>query len=77
LRQFADKPDERKFTEFAVFRKNDPDSVQRRARTAMFALNGTFLIALAFSVKRVFDPRVALGALLFLVIDPTVAAHWP
>jgi hypothetical protein len=77
LRQFSDKPDERTFTERNVFRKNDPDSVQRRARTAMFALNGLLLISLAFALERVFDARVALGALLFLVIDPTVAAHWP
>jgi hypothetical protein len=77
LRQFTDKPDERKFTETAVFRKNDPDSVQRRARAAMFLLNGLLLVSLAFALERVFDARVALGTLLFLVIDPTVAAHWP
>src|ERR1700679_3492073 len=40
LRQFSDKPDERIFTQTAVFLKNDPDSVQMRARVAMFALNG-------------------------------------
>jgi hypothetical protein len=77
LRQFSDKPDERAFTQSAVFQKNDPDSVQRRARAAMFVLNGLLLISLAFALKRVFDARVALGALLFLIIDPTVAAHWP
>jgi hypothetical protein len=77
LRQFTDKPDERIFTERMVFRKNDPDSVQRRARAAMFVLNGVLLISLALALERVFDARVALGALLFLVIDPTVAAHWP
>lgn len=32
LRRFSDKPDERTFTEQNVFQKNDPDSVQRRAR---------------------------------------------
>jgi hypothetical protein len=77
LRQFSDKPDERIFTQTAVFLKNDPDSVQMRARVAMFALNGLLLISLAFALKQVFYTRVALGALLFLVIDPTVAAHWP
>jgi hypothetical protein len=77
LRQFSDKPDERTFTQSAVFQKNDPDSVQRRARAAMFVLNGLLLVSLAFALRRVFDARVALGALLFLVIDPTVAAHWP
>jgi len=77
LRQFSDKPDERVFAERMVFRENDPDSVQRRARAAMFALNGLLLISLALALERVFSPGVALGALLFLVIDPTVAAHWP
>jgi hypothetical protein len=77
LRRFSDKPDERLFAEQITLRKNDPESVQRRARAAMFALNGLLLIALAFALERVFDARVALGTLLFLVIDPTVAAHWP
>jgi hypothetical protein len=77
LRQFSDKPDERAFTQSAVFQKNDPDSVQRRARAAMFVLNGLLLVSLVFALRRGFDTRVALGALLFLIIDPTVAAHWP
>jgi hypothetical protein len=77
LRKFADKPDERIFSGLNVFRKNDPDSVQRRARLAMFTFNGLLLIAFAFVLQRVFNATVALGALLFLVIDPTIAAHWP
>ena len=76
LRQISDKPDERIFTQSLVFQMNDPDSVQRRARTAMFCLNGFFLVCFAFALRRVFNVGVALGALLFLVIDPTVAAHW-
>ena len=77
LRQFTDKPDERTFTQQLIFQKNDPDSVQRRARTAMFVLNGLLLICLTFAIKKAFNAGVALGALLYLVIDPTVAAHWP
>jgi len=77
LRQFNDKVGERTFTERAVFRQNDPDSVQRRARAAMFALNGLLLLALAFALERVFNAAVSLGTLLFLAIDPTVAAHLP
>jgi hypothetical protein len=77
LRQFSDKPDERRFMQELVFQSNDPDSVQRRARTAMFCLNGFFLICLALALRRAFNAGVAFGALLFLVIDPTVAAHWP
>jgi tetratricopeptide (TPR) repeat protein len=77
LRRFSDKPDERAFTQSAVFLKNNPDSVQRRARVAMFVLNALLLISLALALERVFNAAVALGALLFLIIDPTVAAHWP
>jgi tetratricopeptide (TPR) repeat protein len=77
LRQFNDKPGERNYANLAVFRQNDPDSVQRRARAAMYALNGLLLLALAFALERTFNAGVSLGTLLFLVIDPTVAAHLP
>ena len=77
LRQFDDKVGERIFAERAVFRQNDPDSVQRRARVSMFALNGLLLLALAFALERVFNAAVSLGALVFLAIEPTVAAHLP
>jgi hypothetical protein len=77
FREFHDKPDERDFTEQDVFLHNDPDSVQRRSRMAMFALNSVLMVALAFVLRRVFDAFVALGAILFLAIDPTIAAHMP
>ena len=77
LRQFNDKPGERDFANLAVFRQNDPDSVQRRSRVAMFALNGLLLLALAFALERTFNAAVSLGGLLFLAIDPTVSAHLP
>ena len=77
LRQFSDKPDERGFTETLVFQTNDADSVQRRARTAMYMLNGLLLGCVAFALRRAFNSSVALATLLFLIIDPTVAAHWP
>jgi tetratricopeptide (TPR) repeat protein len=77
IRPFADKLDERDFAEQDVYLNNDCDSVQRRARIAMWTLNGLLLIVLAFAVRRTFGPGVALGMLLFLAIDPTVAAHLP
>jgi Dolichyl-phosphate-mannose-protein mannosyltransferase len=77
FREFHDKDDERRFAEEDVFFHNDSDSVQRRSRIAMWALNGFLLIALAFALRRSFGPPVALGTILFLVIDPTVAAHLP
>lgn len=77
LRRFNDKPGERAFANLAVYRQNDPDSVQRRARIAMFALNGFLLLALALALRRAFDAVVSLGTLLVLAMDPTVAAHLP
>src|SRR5215469_8792090 len=77
IRPFADKADERDFAEEDVYFNNDFDSVQRRARIAMWTLNGLLLVFLAFAVHRTFGPGVALGTLLFLAIDPTVAAHLP
>lgn len=77
LRQFSDKPEERLFTTQTTLRQNDPDSVQRRARAAMYVLNGLLLLALAFALRQVFGDAAALGTLLFLAIDPTVAAHLP
>ena len=77
LRPFADKADERNFAEEDVYFNNDFNSVQRRARIAMWTLNGLLLVFFAFAVRRTFGPEVALGTLLFLAIDPTVAAHLP
>jgi hypothetical protein len=77
VREFHDKHDERRFAEEDVFFHNDPGSVQRRSRIAMWALNGLLLIALALALRRSFGPAVALGTILFLAIDPTIAAHLP
>ena len=77
LRPISDKLDERHYTGDVVYLQNDPDFVQHRARIAMFVLNGMLLLALALAIWKVSGHLVALGALAFLVIDPTVAAHLP
>ena len=77
LRPFADKSDERAFAEQDVYLHNDFNSVQRRARIAMWTLNGLLLTLFGFAVRRVFGCGVAIGTLLILAIDPTVAAHLP
>lgn len=77
LRRYNDKGDERDYTESTVFLQNDPDSIQRRARVAMWILNGLLLMALTLAAEHTFGSVVALAALLFLMIDPTVAAHMP
>jgi len=70
-RPLSDKTDERAFVEEDVYNKNDPDVIQTRARTAMFALNGLLLLIFAFDVRRVFGTIMVLLALLFLTIDRT------
>jgi tetratricopeptide (TPR) repeat protein len=77
FRQFHDKGDERGFAEEDVFLHNDPDSVQRRSRLAMWMLNGLLLVTLGLASRRAFNSAIALGSVLFLAIDPTVAAHLP
>lgn len=81
FRPLFEKWDERHFTETVVFTENDPDVVQRRVRIVMFALNGMLLLAFALALWRAFGneigPVMAAGALAFLVIDPTIAAHLP
>lgn len=77
LHPLADKVEERHFTAETVYLNNDPDRVQERARIAMFTLTALLLFGFGMAVWRVFHPLVALGAIAFLVIDPTVAAHLP
>jgi dolichyl-phosphate-mannose--protein O-mannosyl transferase len=77
LGPLADKFAERDFNESVVFLDNDPDRVQARARIAMFALNGLLLLLLALAVSRALGNAAALGTIIFLAIDPTVAAHLP
>jgi hypothetical protein len=81
FRPLADKWDERHFAEDVVFTHNDPDVVQRRARIAMFVLNGVLALTFGLAVWHAFGREIgslmAIGALAFLMIDPTVAAHLP
>lgn len=77
FRALSDKPDERRFTQTAVFRDNDPDRVHRRARIAMLVLNGLFLLLFGLVAWRALGPGIAVGAVAFLAVDPTVAAHLP
>src|SRR6266699_5933849 len=77
FRSFAYKLDERIFTENTVFLDNDPDHVLKRARVAMFALNGLLLLFLAFAIIRALGSAIALCTMAFLAIDPTVSAHLP
>jgi hypothetical protein len=69
---FQDKADERRFVETDLYFNNDPDAIQNRSRTAMFALNGLLLVLFALAARRVCGDVTALAASGFLAIDPTV-----
>src|SRR6266481_9848627 len=67
-----DKTDERKFVEATMYEHNDADFIQARVRRAMYFFNGLLLLFFALATFRIFGGTVALGSLLFVLIDPTV-----
>jgi tetratricopeptide (TPR) repeat protein len=77
FRALRDKIDEREFIDDTVYLENDAESVQRRTRLAMLSFHALLLLAFTLSVRRVFGSTMAFAALVFLLIDPTVAAHLP
>jgi hypothetical protein len=77
LRPLFEKPDERAFAEGAVYTDADPAVVRSQARTAMLVLNGALLLLLGLALRREMGGAPALLSILFLAIDPTVAAHMP
>lgn len=78
FREIHDKYDERSYTNDNVWTlAANPEALQHHARIAMFAFNGILLAIFTLALYRVFGPFVALGTLLFLAIDPFVAANLP
>ena len=66
-----------KFVAATMYEHNNADFIQSRVRRAMYFFNGLLLLFFSLAALRVFGGTVALGSLLFVLIDPTVAAHWP
>ena len=75
--QLNDKNTERRFVQATMYERNDADLVQARVRRVMYAFNALLLLLFGWAAFRVTGPAVALGALAFVLIDPTIAAHWP
>lgn len=73
----SEKAQEREWVEQTLFFDNDARAIQQRARVAMWALHGALLMVLGLLLWRAFGLPWACGSLLFLAIDPTVAAHMP
>ena len=76
-RPLLDKRDEREFVETDVYVTNDPERVQAQTRAAMFTLNALLLLGLALATWRLLGQWIAVAMTGYLVIDPTVAAHFP
>ncbi|AKC86550.1 tetratricopeptide repeat protein [Pseudoxanthomonas suwonensis] len=72
-----EKLQERDMVEETMFYDNDAARAQQRARVAMWLLNGSLLLALGLVLWRALGLAWAAGALAFLAIEPTVAAHLP
>ncbi len=77
LEVFGGKPQERIYTQTAVYLKSDGHWVQRRARMALFVLNAALLVLLTVVLRRLLGQWVALATLLLLALEPTVSAHMP
>jgi hypothetical protein len=77
LRAMLDKSGERAYVNEALYLLNDPDRVQHRARVSMMTLHALLIAALAWCLRRVTGPGVALVATALLLVDPSVAAHLP
>lgn len=75
--QLRDKPQERIYTQTAVYKLSDYHQVQRRARFAMIAFSTVLLGVLTLLLRRVFSPAIALLSMLLLALDPTITAHMP
>ncbi|GAB2508549.1 hypothetical protein GCM10027084_24780 [Pseudoxanthomonas sangjuensis] len=72
-----EKVQEREWVEQTMFEHNDPERAQRRARIAMWSLNGLLLFALGLLLWRAAGRAWAVGTLAFLAIEPTIGAHLP
>lgn len=77
LPRLTGKSGERRFVEKVLYLENDFDRLQRRVRVAMVLMNALLLLLLGVAIWRTFGSAVAVGALTFLAIDPSVAANMP
>jgi hypothetical protein len=73
----AEKAVERDLVEETFYQDNDFRAAQAAARRAMWTLNGLLLFGFGVVVWLTLGLPWAAGALVFLGIDPTVAAHFP
>ena len=72
-----DKDTERDFVQATMHDENDADAIQMRVRRVIYMFNGLLILFFVWTVFRTAGGAVAIGALTFILIDPTVAAHWP
>ena len=73
----VEKSQEREWVEDVMFLKNDSDAAQQATRVSLWIFHGALLLALGLLLWRLLGLAWAAGALGFLAIEPTVAAHMP
>ncbi|WP_162782216.1 phospholipid carrier-dependent glycosyltransferase [Arenimonas caeni] len=73
----VEKSQERDWVEDVMFLGNDAAAAQQRTRWSLWAFHGALLLALGLLLWRALGLAWAAGALAFLAIEPSVAAHLP
>ncbi|HEX4853107.1 phospholipid carrier-dependent glycosyltransferase [Arenimonas sp.] len=73
----VEKSQERDWVEDVMFLKNDSAAAQQATRASLWIFHGALLLALGLLLWRALGLAWAAGALGFLAIEPTVAAHLP
>jgi hypothetical protein len=75
--RITDKIEEREYADKVMFKHNDADRVQRYARRGMYWFHGLLFLVFAAALAAEAGAAVTSLALVFLLVDPTVAAHLP
>lgn len=73
----VEKSQEREWVEDVMFLKNDAAAAQQATRVSLWLFHGALLLALGLLLWRALGLAWAAGALGFLALEPTVAAHLP
>ncbi|MEJ2003877.1 MAG: hypothetical protein P8X57_02710 [Cyclobacteriaceae bacterium] len=72
-----DKDHERRWLQEIMFFENDPVKSQERSRMAMYSFHFILGMAIALLLWHIFGFGWAVVSMLWLAIDPSIAAHQP
>ena len=77
LAPLVEKSQERELVEETMYFDNDSPGTQAAARLGMWTFHGALLLLLGLALWHAFGLAWAAGTMVFLAIEPTVAAHLP